>query len=109
CSGREGSAAIPCGSSRQPVAAGRATHPGWENSWLALPSVGSFNQVNEGVLERWLGMLRVTDPVFQVVGRALGDDAASIDQADAVTVFGLVQKVCRYHHRYAVLHQSIDV
>ena len=46
---------------------------------------------------------------LQLVGRAGGDDAAAIDQADAVAVLGLVEEVGRDHDRDAALDHGIDV
>ena len=47
--------------------------------------------------------------VLQLVGRALGDDLAAVDQADAVAILGLVEEMGRHHHRHAALDHGIDV
>ena len=47
--------------------------------------------------------------ILQLVGRALGDDPAPVDQADAVAILGLVEEVGRDHHRDPALDQGIDV
>ena len=55
------------------------------------------------------GCSSLADAVLQLVGRALGDDAAPVDQADAVAILGLVEEVRRHHHRDAPLDHGVDV
>src|SRR5947209_10889924 len=68
-----------------------------------------FDERDERVLERRLGMRGALRARLELIGRAFGDLAAAPDESDAIAILGLLREVGGDDDRHPARRERVDV